>query len=978
MNKVQLVAMIRFNLSEMKARNAHHEFEHLARYLARAKVHSNILPATGPVSAGGDEGRDFETYRSSITRPISAVSNELSSGLRRVRFGCSLATKITSKIKSDVKTMAAPGTADAIAYFCEANVPIKKRLELTRWATSEHSLELQIFDGTAIAEMLADADVFWIAQQYLHLPADAFPTHAGDQSWYPKHRDRWRGREPMSFSTSDFFEVKSGLRYATFNEEGRPDLLEWLKLTEAFRVEPCLREMARAAAYEIAVANLRGKTDLDPAKHLIVDFFSDVDAWLAPSDLQDAATLVSYAFGAWVLGHFSGDLTEVLVWRGRIATILDREVDASEGPGRLAALLRIRASLATVPIAADTAPDLSAGFDDWERMLDAAHSAPLFPIEDFTDFLNKLTPMLGNHPRFEALAERAEDLVAKKAGPAVAADKSFDRAVLRYEQDDLLLAVHDFHRIQHRWFSGDRLEGFQRATFLLSKSYLELGLAYAAKYMALVGSYLAQHSERPEVKAQLPQMLMLVADADDAAGNSLSYVQTLLPVIGAHFAFEPDPFDQDRHPELTAHLGQVAALRGITGRLGSAHMAIVDQALARWPEHLRHSVVASSDGTDGFWFKGGQDDVWQGIEEAFIGRPFGDLGKQRLIEWRALGVRWVATFQNTYGHTAIAEEFVAQLQIVQATLGGVDLMLLPTIVRMELALATGPEDVGVSKGKGWAKGQGITFSVRLPPNDQAAADIEEGIRSAGKMTAVLISLCSVLPHRTLTERTGPLVRMALDRIFVGRPYREIYRETMLQDLFLEEERLDLEPLARERSFASREHPQLGSPQGPGQGYDKESALQSIGERYERAAGCIRHTLRRLLARPDRRVFLESWHREGMLDWEILSIVANAAANIRFPITDDSATAEQLEQVRGMFDQKERVRDALDPALFTDELLIANRQGFHGALAAGWQLQGSPALSDRDAVEKFLIQRYGLRSDDIKHSDLFKWGGAALS
>jgi hypothetical protein len=657
MNKAQLASMICFHLGEMRARNAHHEFEHLARHLACARVHSNILPATGPVGAGGDEGRDFETYRSSIVPPVSAVPDERSSGFRRVSFGCTLQSKIASKIKSDVTMIAASRPTDEVVYFCEANVPIAKRNELMRWASSKHGLELQIFDGTAIAEMLAEAEVFWIAQEFLHLPAEAFPTVAGNENLYQEHYTRWQTKTPLLLSTSDFLEVKFGLRRATFESEARPHLLHWLALMDKFRAPPATRDTARAAAYEIAVANLRGKNDLNPAKELVIDYFSDVEAWLAPSDLQDAATLVAYAFGAWSLRQLTCDLSEICAWRHRIADILDLdlEIEAAAGPGRRAALLRVRAILAPVPTSGGNPPDLEAGFRDWERMLDAAEQAPLFPIEDFTDQLNKLAPMIGNHPRFRPLIERAEDLVTLKAGPAAAADKSFDRAVVSYEKDDLLTAIRDLHRIQQRWFTGDRLEGFQRATLLLSCCYLDLGLAYAAKYMALVGAYLALYGERPEVKARLSQMLMRVADADDGAGNSLSYIQMLLLAIGAHCTFEPDPFDQELYPELRTELGQVAALRGIATRFASKHKDLVDEALARWPEPLRQSVVLSSEQPDGFWFAGADVEVWKGIEEAFIGRPFSDLGSERRIEWCALGIRWIACFQNRYEETAIAE-----------------------------------------------------------------------------------------------------------------------------------------------------------------------------------------------------------------------------------------------------------------------------------------------------------------------------------
>lgn len=51
---------LRFQLDELSAENGHHTFEHICREAARARIASNLLTATGPVSAGGDAGRDFE------------------------------------------------------------------------------------------------------------------------------------------------------------------------------------------------------------------------------------------------------------------------------------------------------------------------------------------------------------------------------------------------------------------------------------------------------------------------------------------------------------------------------------------------------------------------------------------------------------------------------------------------------------------------------------------------------------------------------------------------------------------------------------------------------------------------------------------------------------------------------------------------------------------------------------------------------
>jgi hypothetical protein len=59
----------------------------LSKSLARARVHSNILRATGPIDLGGNQGRDFETFKSQVAYP--AVSNfKDTASDAKVVFGC--------------------------------------------------------------------------------------------------------------------------------------------------------------------------------------------------------------------------------------------------------------------------------------------------------------------------------------------------------------------------------------------------------------------------------------------------------------------------------------------------------------------------------------------------------------------------------------------------------------------------------------------------------------------------------------------------------------------------------------------------------------------------------------------------------------------------------------------------------------------------------------------------------------------------
>src|SRR5882724_7981317 len=73
-NAAQAAQYVRFALSQLAGRNGHHEFEQLCFQLARRRVYPNVIPATGPVSAGGDQGADFETFHVGKVMPVGTRS----------------------------------------------------------------------------------------------------------------------------------------------------------------------------------------------------------------------------------------------------------------------------------------------------------------------------------------------------------------------------------------------------------------------------------------------------------------------------------------------------------------------------------------------------------------------------------------------------------------------------------------------------------------------------------------------------------------------------------------------------------------------------------------------------------------------------------------------------------------------------------------------------------------------------------------
>jgi hypothetical protein len=162
-NRVELKDYIRYQLAQLGARNGEHEFEFLCFELARLRHVSNLQSATGPVKAGGDQGRDFESYRTYLAGTAIARSAFAALASTELVVGaCTLNKQTLTKIRADL-------------YFCEPDIPVAKRHELQTECKTLYGATLDLFDGPAIADQLSDADTFWIAELYLSVPAEFYP-----------------------------------------------------------------------------------------------------------------------------------------------------------------------------------------------------------------------------------------------------------------------------------------------------------------------------------------------------------------------------------------------------------------------------------------------------------------------------------------------------------------------------------------------------------------------------------------------------------------------------------------------------------------------------------------------------------------------------------------------------------------------------------------------------------------------------------
>ena len=881
----------------------------------------------------------------------------------------SIQKAIVPKIKKDVKTICAgPLKFEAVYYFCETDLEVAKRHRLQEWARTDFGVQLEIFDGQALSELLTEPSLFWIAIEYLGVPADIYPRSEETDARYVSNRQKWLVNDESVANYADFAQVKQGIRKATFEDDLRPDLSGWINKMEEFSAESFPMPMRRKAVYEVCVAALRGQNNLTAHIDKVRWYVESIEDSEDLSELDDLASLMTYCSTAQKVGHLDVGLDEVRNWVERVVEYTMERLGTMKWHEAQARLLQIRGQLSLAQFFFGVPLLKSEHLDWWKGMLVEAEKAPLFPIERFADLLTIFAPFEGEDPRYEEVTSRTDELLVKRTGGFAAAEKCRDRALAMFEAGNFVGAISQLHRAKFKWFAAETLRGSLLCMELLGECYQRLGFVYPAKYYWSGLANVALQQDRERFGRVIVRCLARLANACYYAGEWLDF----LNAAGLAVSFESAYLPTNEHDKETAEVYQhMVLLRSLSHQFAPENDAIVESLIAdvvggeeryEWVLPPAAEDYAAISGTD-------PDVNWGAAEEHLAGRPFGDAGESRKIQFNALGIGWTLEFDNNFVQTISAETLASLLQVAIADLAAVDLVLLPLEVHVRLELTGGSRHE----------------IDRLPDNKVATwrlliplRFVEDSAAEGGLGTAVLETLleilyeCSALPEseiKGIIDRAGE--NGLYSKAFFLGSYASSFKHRWGRETFDRPERRQMRPLAPARDFVSPPNPCLPWRDGDGPGYSRERAEGFLKNRYEIPLRSLRTTLPRLMEDQEFKSVVRRLRDEGLLDWEILVIVANMTSSERARRRLGRNTQFGQDRFDKMvYDLMHREEphdvDPIDPGLFTYKECVMHHRFNQISVANTWGLQIRQLTPAIDAVKRLLDVRYHQRTDDVEH------------
>ena len=981
----EVEAQVRFALSQLPVRNAHHDFEHICRYLTQQFICSNVLPATGPVSAGGDQGRDFETFRTYLVEELGSYGAFLGLvGQGTIAFICTTQTDgLPSKLRQDIEKVCAFGhPVHEIRAFTLESVPVGTRHQLEAETQESHGVRLEFHDAESIANLLARPEGFWIAEHFLSLPAEIRPGPTsldGDLSTeYMELRGKWRGRSFPNPTLGDFIDIKTGLREATFGlVAARPDLPFWLALVRQLLANtdlpPHLQQRAR---YELVVATLRGTGDFRAVDDVARVYLDESLAESEPARLQDASALLMYANGAVQAGLSGFTPAELQNWNDGLTNRI-QDLIIHETPHRKASLLYAlghlglhprltEASSADRPLS-DMLTNVSRTLSAWTELMGTIEETPLFPIQTLADLLHLplLFSLWSNDAEWRELLDRVDEAIGKRSGKSSLAARARDRAMMLLKAGRRLDALEEFHRAKVDWWSGDTVRGALLAMIIIARLYLELRLPHASKSYALAVAYVAAAKGDEDLADLVPAGLFMAAEADFVAGAWCSATEMYQLALIAQHTHSREGIDSEKHTPVDDALTNLACI-GACARIVDSGLAA--SIIAKIDEIGALEAIEEAIGQ----MQAEDEDSWKSFGDVgLVARPFADIGEVRYIRFSALGTHWTLVTTNDLESVRLAERFAAAAQVMLTALAKDDLCLIETHINVRIENALLASTPFVEPINSLPSNVGREWEVRLTPVGTSTnttwneTDIE-----LMTMLAVILREASLLPEADFSASLEKAFARGLGhKLSPGRPYDELAAAFAADT---EIPRVSYNTPWECRDGSSVAHPELSWQAGPGPTYSRNRANELLATRYLNLAKSLRITLIRLASSQEFLRTVEELRKQGWLDWHIVNAAFNVVMNYRFsgPRFDMLSEVTQREMMQAAFSLESGTAEPVPLPLFNIEAMDNSRQIAMLSLIKHWGLDCRQETPDISAIEGLLASRYGYWDDDVPHDDPF--------
>lgn len=485
---------------------------------------------------------------------------------------------------------------------------------------------------------------------------------------------------------------------------------------------------------------------------------------------------------------------------------------------------------------------------------------------------------------------------------------------------------------------------------------------FACKYYGLAAAHIAINSGKDDLYTYLPKAIKIVADNEYSSGAWLNYLDLVHTFFVTHSLVSKnlnlyESTESDSivyHTSIIKYVAErfVPELKHLFDFKTKDWMALSEDILELKDIHLKKFDTYSP------------KKMWEMFEEQISGKPFNDIGHERIIEWSIFGSKWTLKFKNDYITNSVAEQFLAILQILLVELAQEDLYLIKSKVNIEILKV---EDKLPSCEILPSNKERLCL-VKLPLcEDENQEDTDMFQSRYVAFASSILGELSLLPQKTFLKIIEEIIKKDLSsKVTIAKPYELLFRYYTNETQFNNSK----------RELFSRPFPNLDfnckCPQvlewkdSIAPTYDKRKNLELIKKHYNHIAP-VEISLYKLNRLKIFQNTIKSLRERGWLDWQIFMALTNIIVNYKIRQRYPCITLEKYQEIYAdHFLKKENEWYVeIQPVVVSLKNFEENLNEFIPmTVLRSYGLELQEGTPDFEGILEFLKKRFNYFVDDI--------------
>lgn len=819
-----------------------------------------------------------------------------------------------------------------------------------------------------------------------------------DDKWYINKHSYYKEIESIrEFRIGEFFEILDLVNYCRRKEYLKQHKDKWNSLLDFYiKKDNVLNHYKRKAIYERVFLNnefhevdfdnlsqrVRPKGSLKGFEEELRFYFNDFSVFKSSNELHNSQNLLNVIIPAKIDENVEIELAELVKWIKSLYRQLRTKLSMEENLNEKCRLLEQNASFIMTYSKFKKKNEIKF-LEYYESIIELIDEAPLYNVLLLGERIDKCIKMhinidpkdeLGIIKGLECFSEKLFPFIEKRLGKEKLAKSQVQRGVQYLnskEPEFSLKALEYFHKAKENYSHEDTIDGYILSLLNIAQLYNSFNMHFAAKYYALAAFRLSSNNENIKL-TQTSLGILFYCDFKQGSWFNALDTYNLYSNLKIQTNNETEDYLDEEGSISIRFVFMLLSLSKISNQFNQLVEFVILKLGNIGEEIIKPAIEQLNEEMNSL------EKIKCGLEKEIDDTLLNDVGEERSISFYALGSLWKFTFKNDYDTQSLAEEFIANTQIIlsEIALFSSDFHLLKSDIEIVLITSIvhkSPEEIPSNYKVKWK-----IFIVLMDEPDSDKMN-NHNIKNMVSFQFVLNSISLLTPKdysyqskKFLKESSLGHKQFAVN--LFQRIHRDIYSEKNIIDSRREsfqKESFELDNV--KKNLVLKWNDSLSTK------YDKTFSIESINNRFNNLQKSTYLTFDNLKKDKLFRKIILDLRESGLKDWQIASNMFNFIIshkikrfeNVQYKDDKQFQTEYQSLMIKYRnLDESACFIKFPAEAFLSEEFAMQSKISYTSILNT-FGLECKLSTPHFNAIKEFLDVRFNLINDDCIENSPFK-------